>query len=147
MAGRPGSPPWPATRSGMVYIGNVNHHVYALNAATGAKQWSFTAGAAVESSPAVANGVVYVGSDDDNVYALNAATGVSLWRFTAGLPVVSSPAVANGVVYIGGQDGNLYAFHLSGGLAQVAGPLPGSFTPTTGCNWGPGECMTKGPRL
>ena len=37
-------------------------NVYALDAATGAKLWSYTTGEEVESSPAVANGVVYVGS-------------------------------------------------------------------------------------
>ena len=47
--------------------------MYALNAISGAKLWSYrTRGSYVASSPAVANGVVYVGSDDDNVYALNA---------------------------------------------------------------------------
>jgi eukaryotic-like serine/threonine-protein kinase len=43
--------------------------VYALNAKTGAKLWSYATGSPVNSSPAVANGVVYVGSEDGNVYA------------------------------------------------------------------------------
>jgi outer membrane protein assembly factor BamB len=43
--------------------------VYALNARTGAKLWSYTTGGAVDSPPAVANGMVYVGSDDGKVYA------------------------------------------------------------------------------
>jgi outer membrane protein assembly factor BamB len=51
--------------------------VYALNAATGAKLWSYDTRDYVNSSPAVANGVVYVGSINDNVYALNAATGAT----------------------------------------------------------------------
>ena len=59
-------------------------NVYALNASTGAKLWSYTTGGYVDSSPAVANGVVYIGSDDGNVYALNASTGAKLWSFTTG---------------------------------------------------------------
>jgi outer membrane protein assembly factor BamB len=43
--------------------------VYALNAATGAKLWSYHTGNQVFSSPTVANGVVYVGSGDGNMYA------------------------------------------------------------------------------
>jgi outer membrane protein assembly factor BamB len=65
--------------NGVVYVGAVDHNVYALNATTGAKLWSYTTGNDVYSSPAVANGVVYVGSEDGNVYALNASTGVKLW--------------------------------------------------------------------
>jgi len=52
-----------------VYVGSFDTNVYALNAETGTKLWSYTTGSVVFSSPAVANGVVYVGSDDGNVYA------------------------------------------------------------------------------
>ena len=61
--------------------------MYALNASTGAKLWSYLTGSDVVSSPAVANGVVYVGSSDDNVYALNARTGAKLWSYTTGKDV------------------------------------------------------------
>jgi len=55
----------PAVANGTVYVGSEDNNVYALNATTGAKVWSFTTGSSVYSSPAVANGVVYVGSDDN----------------------------------------------------------------------------------
>jgi len=51
----------------VMYVGCCNK-IYALNARTGAKLWSYKMGGS-ESSPAVANGVVYIGSDDSNVYA------------------------------------------------------------------------------
>ena len=55
----------PAVVNGVVYVGSFDNNVYALNASTGAKLWSYTTGGAMYfSSPAVANGVVYVGSDD-----------------------------------------------------------------------------------
>ncbi len=104
----------PAVANGVVYVGSGDSNVYALNASTGAKLWSFTTGGGVDSSPAVANGVVYVGSGF-NVYALNASTGAKLWSFTTGGGVESSPAVVNGVVYIGSMDGNLYALNASAG--------------------------------
>ena len=59
----------PAVANGVVYIGSGDYNVYALNASTGVKLWSYATGAGVYSSPAVANGVVYVGSLDNNVYA------------------------------------------------------------------------------
>ena len=93
----------------MAYFGGgEDNNVYALNASTGAKLWSFTTGNSVESSPAVANGVVYIGSADQNIYALNATTGAKLWNFTTGAIVESSPTVANGVVYNGSWDYNVY---------------------------------------
>jgi outer membrane protein assembly factor BamB len=59
----------PAVANGVVYVGSEDGNMYALNAATGAKEWSYTTGNSVISSPAVANGVVYVGSNDQRVYA------------------------------------------------------------------------------
>lgn len=100
----------------MAYVGSFEGNVYALNAATGAKLWSYATGSTVSSSPAVANGVVYVGSWDNNVYALNAATGAKLWSYTTGNTVFSSPAVVNGVVYIGSQDGSVYALNAATGV-------------------------------
>jgi outer membrane protein assembly factor BamB len=69
----------PAVVNGAVYVGSNDGNVYALNASTGSKLWSYkTHGEVTNSSPAVGNGVVYVGSDDYNVYALNAKTGAKL---------------------------------------------------------------------
>ena len=67
----------PAVVGGVVYIGSEDGKVYALNATTGAREWSYTTGGPVYSSPAVANGVVYVGSNDGNVYAFSQAGGLA----------------------------------------------------------------------
>jgi outer membrane protein assembly factor BamB len=65
----------PAVASGLVYVGSHDDKLYALDAVTGSRKWSYTTGSAIyiyfSSSPAVANGVVYVGSDDGNVYAFH----------------------------------------------------------------------------
>ena len=57
----------PAVANGVVYVGSYDKNVYALDAKTGAKLWSYIAGGGVYTSPSVANGLVYVGSDDGNV--------------------------------------------------------------------------------
>jgi len=105
----------PTVVNGVVYVGSYDGNVYALNAATGAKLWSFLTGGIAYPTPAVANGVVFAGSNDHNVYALNAATGAKLWSYTTGYDVVSSPAVANGVVYVGSEDGKVYALKAATG--------------------------------
>jgi outer membrane protein assembly factor BamB len=60
----------------VVYVGSLDNNVYALNASTGAKLWSYTTGGPIYySSPAVVNGVVYVGSYDGKVYAFGLKQG------------------------------------------------------------------------
>jgi uncharacterized repeat protein (TIGR01451 family) len=109
----------PAVANGVVYFGSLDRNVYALNASTGAKLWTFATGADVSSSPAVANGVVYFDSVDFNVYALNASTGAKLWSYNTGQPVFSAPAVVDGLVYIDTASGQLDAFGLVGPEADL----------------------------
>ena len=78
-----------------------------LNAATGAKIWSYTTNFFVGSSPTVCNGIVYIGSDDHNFYPLDANTGKLVWSFTTGDGVRSSPTVVNDIVYVGSHDNSL----------------------------------------
>jgi outer membrane protein assembly factor BamB len=107
----------PAVANGVVYFGSYDGNVYALDASTGAKLWSYgpIGGGGPSSSPAVANGVVYIGSFSGNVDALDASTGALLWSFPTEDMMSSSPTVVNGVVYIGSYDGNLYALNDSTG--------------------------------
>jgi hypothetical protein len=61
-----------------VYVGSYDGKVYALDGASGAKQWEFTTGYYVRSSPAIgADGTVYVGSLDGKVYAIRGAAPLS----------------------------------------------------------------------
>ncbi len=61
----------------MVYIGSFDDNVYALNAATGSRLWTFTTANFAFESPAVANGVIYTGSVDGHVYAFGLARGLT----------------------------------------------------------------------
>jgi outer membrane protein assembly factor BamB len=99
----------PAVVGGTVYIGSEDHHLYALDAATGSQKWAFEAGSFVDSSPVVANGIVYVGSNDGFFYAIDANTGKKLWSFKTFFAVLSSAAVADGIVYFGADDYYIYA--------------------------------------
>jgi outer membrane protein assembly factor BamB len=99
----------PAVVDGVVYFGSRDHHIYALDAETGAVIWSYETGSWVESSPAVVDGVVYCGSNDGNLYALDATSGTMLWSLDLNYAVRSSPAVAGGKVYVGSDDYHIYA--------------------------------------
>ena len=120
----------PAVVNGVVYVGDTDGRVYALNATTGKQIWNHTTGGGVLSSPAVTGGIVYVGSFDDNIYALYATNGTKKWNFTTGSKVWSSPAVVGGVVYIGSEDNNVYAINATNGTKiwnyTTGGPIVSS---------------------
>ena len=88
--------------------GSQDKNLYALNASTGAKLWSFAATAAIFYSPVIANGVVSFESID-TTYALNAKTDALLWSYPVG---GNNPIVANGFLYAEDGTGTLYAFGL-----------------------------------
>jgi outer membrane protein assembly factor BamB len=100
-----------------VYIGSGDHHVYAIDAQSGAKRWAFETGNVVHASPAIVAGVLYIGSWDRNLYALDAASGAPIWKFQTGddtdtynqIGIASSAAVAAGTVFFGCRDGHFYA--------------------------------------
>ncbi len=108
----------PVVANGMVYIGSLDHKLYALDAKTGAFRWAYTTGGPIRSSPAVNGGMVYVGSLDHNLYALNAISGAKQWSYSTGGGIYSSPVVANDMLYFGSDDGNLYALDARSGTKK-----------------------------
>ncbi len=69
---------------GRLFVASVDRHtVYALDAASGAELWHYTAGGRVDSPPTVFEGRVLFGSADGRVYCLRADDGTLVWRFQA----------------------------------------------------------------
>ncbi len=117
----------PAVADGLVFVGSQDQSVYAFDAATGAKRWSFaTTGEIWRSSPAVVDGALYIGSDDTKLYALDAASGTSRWVYQTAGKVRSSPVVANGVVYVGSGDANVHAVSVQTGALIHKYPTAGA---------------------
>ncbi len=132
----------PAVAGGTVYIGSMDNHLYAIDAASGKQKWKFDAHGDVRSSPAVSGGLVYVVSLDGKLYAVDAVTGTEKWNFAtqgerrhtaAGMEYaapstetmpdpwdlfLSSPTVADGVVYFGSGDGHVYAVDAATGALR-----------------------------
>src|SRR5215831_12611656 len=123
----------PAVADGVVYIGAMDGHMYAIDEQTGKEKWNFKSRMPIASSAAIANGTLYFASSAGSLAAIDIATGKPKWtlpteyerKFEAknlhGYPsaaqtipdawdiFTSSPAVANGKVYFGSGDGNVYA--------------------------------------
>ncbi len=118
-----------AVAGGTVYVGSA-FDVSALNAVTGAVQWSYSPGPGPTyfSAPAVADGIVYVDSGGGTVYALSAATGTLVWSYDSGGSASSSPtspSVANGIVYV--TTNNDYASGTVFALNATTGALDWSY--------------------
>jgi outer membrane protein assembly factor BamB len=93
----------PVVANGIVYICSYDGNLYALNAKTGEKIWSYNATIfGIGSSPTVADGIVYVSSGEQNrfLYAFNAYNGDLLWTAFIGTSVTFDSTVVNGVIYL-----------------------------------------------
>jgi eukaryotic-like serine/threonine-protein kinase len=128
----------PAVDGSSVFIGSVDHQVYAFNTSDGSERWKFLTRGKVVSTPAAVGGVVYVGSTDNYIYALHAADGSVKWKYLTQGAVQSSPAVADGVIFIGSDDQYLYALDAETGEAYWRTPA-GDLDQSTGIitNGGP----------
>jgi len=132
----------PAVSGNTVYVGSNDHHLHAIDLATGTEKWKFKTGGHVASSPAVSNGSVFFLSYDNNFYAVDASTGAQKWKFKtegerrfiakhlhgvepASEPVpdpfdfyLSSPVIDNGLVFFGSGDSNVYALDAASGALK-----------------------------
>jgi outer membrane protein assembly factor BamB len=114
----------PVVVDGVVYVGSADGRVYALDAASGSRRWTFQTGDRIRATPALAEGVVYIGSWDGYLYALDAATGALVWRTLLGvdgspryltLPLQSTAYVGGGVVYCASRKAATFALDAATG--------------------------------
>lgn len=101
--------------NGLVFAASADGRLYALDATTLAKQWQFSTGDQIWSTPAVSDGTVYIGSFDKNVYAVDAASGAKKWSYATQGVVVATPVVSGGVVYVASLDRHVYALDAASG--------------------------------
>src|SRR6185437_13291384 len=122
-----------------VYFGSGDSNLYALDAHTGKKKWSFKTNGVIHTSPALNNNTLYFGSWDTYLYAVDAVSGHLKWKFKTGdQPVIhlmegiqSSPTCYGGYVYFGCRDGNFYSLNASTGKLLWKIGLKGSWMITT----------------
>lgn len=123
---------------GRVFLCEIDQHaVHALDAQSGANEWTFVAGGRVDSPPTIYQGLAIFGCADGYVYAVSATDGQLAWRFRAApidqrlgsygqiesvWPVHGSTLIENDVLYcVAGRS----AF-LDGGLRMIRlNPLTG----------------------
>lgn len=113
----------PLIIDGVVYVGDWDGVVHALDLATGATVWETRTDAQIVSSaswiePELAPGgraAIAIGTNGGSVYALDAATGEERWRGEGQEYFYATPTVAYGRVYAANTDGWVYAYGAKSG--------------------------------
>lgn len=94
---------------GLLYVGCLNHRLYAIRAATGEPAWNQEVGAGIATTPVVVRGLVVFGANDGKVYALDATTGSLFWKCELGAPLLTSPIAYDDTIFIGSDAGAIVA--------------------------------------
>jgi len=102
-----------------LYAGTVAGEFFCLDAATGARLWTFSLPRnfpmkGIRSSPAAAGDVVAFGADDGWIYGLSATTGSLAWKVNTGACVEASPVIRDGCIYTGNRSGSVIAVDTTG---------------------------------
>lgn len=127
----------PTPSGGLLFVGSMDRHVYALRLTDGAVVWKFLSGTktfkdisygGVRSSPLIRNGVVFIGGCDGVVRALDEHKGTLLWAVdTRTEGCYSSPSLAGDTLYVG-SDGveqvNLFALDPATSAVRWKFPTP-----------------------
>jgi outer membrane protein assembly factor BamB len=90
----------PSVANGRVVVnGSSTQRIYALNATTGAREWSFPVAGYLHGPAAIVRGRVYQMSTDGIIYALDAWSGAVRWSISMQGAYTTSVTVTHGVVY------------------------------------------------
>ncbi len=108
----------PTYHSGTIYTSSGFGFLHALNAATGAQNWRFSADSFSLSygSPAIVDNVLFIGSANryqdftrkGSLYAINATNGQLVWQALDNIGFYTSPSIEGDRLFIAGYTG-LYA--------------------------------------
>jgi outer membrane protein assembly factor BamB len=121
----------PIADHGIVFVGDSNATLHAVDATNGKAKWTFRAGGGIFGAVATRGGALFFAADDGFLYKLNRDTGAQVWRVSIGggdikrvLPSMeapdwdargAAPAFYDEVVYIGAADGVLHALDIGTG--------------------------------
>ncbi|NDL56167.1 PQQ-binding-like beta-propeller repeat protein [Phytoactinopolyspora mesophila] len=101
-----------------VFVPSVDHHIHALDAATGETRFTYDAGEPVLGSPLLSeiDGTpVVVCPAGESVHVIDAETGTGRWSANDLGMFVGRAAADGNRIYTGGGDGRAYAFDASSG--------------------------------
>ncbi len=110
---------------GTVYAGNEDHKLYALDAATGALRWQFTADDAVSTAPLLVNNVIYFGTASGDVFAIDRQSHAQVWKTSTPGAITSAPRLFNETVVVATAGRHLVGLDAASGKAKWDFATPG----------------------
>jgi outer membrane protein assembly factor BamB len=116
--------------AGLVYAGDQNGFVTALDEATGGLRWQRSLGAPDNGGLTLTNGLIIAGDDAGIVHALDAVTGTERWNYRALGPVHSAAIASNGLVIEASLGGELVALDAVTGKLVWSKPSAGPVSRT-----------------
>lgn len=99
----------------VMYIGNLNGKVYAVNTRNNTVKWSYTSGGPITSTVLTIGGNILFGSADRNFYSIDTETGRLRWKHLTGGEITGAPYVYNQNVYFGSFDKFVYCIDIIDG--------------------------------
>jgi eukaryotic-like serine/threonine-protein kinase len=116
----------PVINHDLVFIGNLDSILYAINVDSGKEKWRFHTKGEIRSNVCIDGNRLYLNGGDGTLYKLDKISGELIWKFrTEGEKKYdfadyfhSSPILSNGVVYFGSGNGNFYAVNSETGTLK-----------------------------
>jgi outer membrane protein assembly factor BamB len=102
-----------AISNGIVYVGALDEKLYAINMATGNKEWEYKAGP-IGAPASVHDGNVYIGDYDGKFHCVDAKTGAKKWIYETGGEIKSGANFSGDSVLFGSGDEHLYCLSKDG---------------------------------
>ena len=117
----------PAADSGTIVFGADDGRVYALDAESGARRWTFDTGGPVIASPLIVSGTVFVGNRLGTFFALDLSSGRPEWQSHTAAPIYANGVPAGDIVIVGNLAGEALGFRVSDGMrvwrTELEGPI------------------------
>lgn len=103
---------------GVIYSGDDEGNLYAINCESGDIIWTFKAGGRFYNGPSIKDESLYFGVHGGLMYSLDITTGKEIWSVKTGGSVCFPPVFNNGLGYALSHDRNLYIFDLKDGTIR-----------------------------
>ncbi len=101
----------PLLLDGQLIFTSLDHHLYALDPASGSEIWRLNLNGAAPVAPVVHEGRLYTGSFSRRIFAITSRGSIQA-EFTTEDWVWGAPAIVDGVLYAADLAGNVYALQI-----------------------------------
>ena len=110
---------------GLILVGDAGGTLYALDAESGEKKWSFDTKGTIDNSPNIDAQTrrVIMGSQYGTLFALKAETGEKVWEYKTDDQIRCFPSIAGRYCFVAGCDTHLHVVDLDTGKGVCRIPL------------------------